>query len=622
MTGRTSNIVLIGMITGAVLGVVGGYYFGDTLIHIKFLGTIFLNALKMVVIPLVIASMIVGVTSLGDIRKLGRTTGKTLLYYLATTGFSVLVGLVLVNLISPGQGVPPIGAGIPEFVPESTENTIVDVFVRLVPDNIIGAAASGKILPLIVFSLLFGGVLTTIGNKGKPIIALFEGINAAIMKIVMLIIYFAPIGVFALIAGIVAKHRDSVDELLSALGLYSLTVIVGLLIHAVITLPLILRILGRKNPFQYFANMGQALATAFTTASSSATLPVTMECVGEKNRVDRKASSFVLPLGATINMDGTALYEAVAALFIAQIYGIDLSIGAQVIIFFTAVLASIGAAAIPEAGLVMMTLVLSAVGLPLEGIGIILAIDWFLDRCRTTVNVWGDSIGAAVIGETSEMKNYVKYTPERTPPSKIQTRDSAKARSDWGSRERSQRDQNGRKKARKSGERKERHERSARQDRGPRHERSSRKDRASRHEGSPHTEKQHKPRRETKQMPKVTSDKEAEKVGNRHASRNDAQASGEKLSKEKPQAEEKGKERFFDVEFSKMDFFDTEPAKEDSPEKTDVTQPESERSEAADDSEKKSHGGTSARVSRAGENDKEEESGDFWGRGRKKRTSR
>lgn len=179
---------------------------------------------------------------------------------------------------------------------------------------------------------------------------------------------------------------------------------IGLLIHAGITLPTILRTFGNKNPLTYFFNMGQSLTTAFTTASSAASLPVTMECVAEKNKVDHRAASFVLPLGATINMDGTALYEAVAALFIAQIYGVDLSIGSQVVIFFTATLASIGAAAIPEAGLVMMALVLTAVGLPLEGIGIILAIDWFLDRCRTTVNVWGDSIGAAVIGETRELR--------------------------------------------------------------------------------------------------------------------------------------------------------------------------------------------------------------------------
>lgn len=402
MTSKTGNIILLGMIIGAVLGVLGGLYLGDFFLSIQFIGTLFLNALKMVVVPLIVASMIVGVTTLGNVSKLGRTTGKTLLYYFVTTGFSVLIGIILVNIIRPGSGVENFGAYIPDIVAQSKEKSFIDVIIGLIPPNIIKAGAEGQVLPLIVFSLLFGGVLTTIGEKGKPVIAFFEGLNAAVMKLVTLIIYFAPIGVMSLIGGIVAENRESIDQLVSSLALYSLTVVLGLLIHAVIILPLILKIFGKKKPFEYFLNMGQALATAFTTASSSATLPITMECVEEKNQINKQAAAFVLPLGATINMDGTALYEAVAALFIAQIYGIDLTVGSQVIIFLTATLASIGAAGIPHAGTVTMVFVLSAVGLPLEGIGLIWAIDWFLDRCRTTVNVWGDSVGAAVIDQTKE----------------------------------------------------------------------------------------------------------------------------------------------------------------------------------------------------------------------------
>jgi solute carrier family 1 (high affinity glutamate transporter) protein 1 len=404
MKNGLAKYLFLGMIAGAVFGVILGYFLGNIALQIKFLGVIFLNALKMVVVPLIVASIIVGVTSLGDLRKLGRTAAKTILYYLATTGFAVLIGLILVNIIRPGVGVPPIGAAIPDFVPEAGQKSIIDVIVNLVPDNIFAAAANGQILPLIIFSILFGGVLTALGRKAKTVVSLFEGINLAIMKIVMIIIYFAPIGIFALVSGIVAENRASVHQLFAALGLYSVTVIAGLIIHGVVVLPLILWIIGKRNPFRYFVNMLQALATAFSTASSSATLPFTMESVEDKNKVDPRAAAFVLPLGATVNMDGTALYEAVAALFIAQIYGIDLTLGAQVVVFFTATLASIGAAAIPEAGLVMMSLVLTAVGLPLEGIGVILAIDWFLDRCRTTVNVWGDSVGAAVIGESAEIK--------------------------------------------------------------------------------------------------------------------------------------------------------------------------------------------------------------------------
>ncbi len=405
MDRRTGNIVLFGMIAGAALGAICGYFFGAFMLDIKFLGTIFLNGLKMVVVPLVVASMIVGVASLGDVRRLGRTSAKTLAFYLVTTGLSVFVGLILVNLIRPGSGIENFGAYIPDIVHASRGKTLIDVVTGLVPSNIFAAAGEGQILPLIVFSLLFGGVLTVIGEKGKPVLALFEGINEAMMKIVIIIIYFGPIGVFALIGGIVAENHDSLQQLASGMGWYFLTVIAGLLIHGLITLPIILKLLGHKKPFWYFTNMGQALATAFTTASSTATLPVTMECVEDKSGVDSRAASFVLPLGATINMDGTALYEAVAAMFIAQIYGVDLSLGQQIIVFLTATLASIGAAGIPHAGTVMMVIVLDAVGLPLEGIGLIWAIDWFLDRCRTTVNVWGDSIGAAVIGETAEFRS-------------------------------------------------------------------------------------------------------------------------------------------------------------------------------------------------------------------------
>ncbi len=416
MKSKIGNIILIAMIAGAVLGALGGYFAGDVFLRIQFLGTIFLNALKMVVIPLIVASMIVGVASLGDVRRLGKTTGKTLLYYLATTGISVIIGLILVNVLRPGVGVSAFGSHIPDLVQANRGKTLIDVIVSLIPDNIFGAAAEGRVLPLIVISLVFGAVLTTIGVKGRSVLNFFDGLNRAIMKLVTLILYFAPIGVMALIGGIVAENRGSIEQLVSGLGMYTLTVLIGLAIHSVIILPLILKMFTGKSPLTYFVNMGQALATAFTTASSSATLPVTIDSVEEKNKVNPKAASFVLPLGATINMDGTALYEAVAAMFIAQIYGVHLSIGGQIIIFLTATLASIGAAGIPHAGTVTMVFVLSAVGLPLEGIGLIWAIDWFLDRCRTTVNVWGDSIGAAVIGETAEMQEESSTRSRKTTP--------------------------------------------------------------------------------------------------------------------------------------------------------------------------------------------------------------
>jgi Na+/H+-dicarboxylate symporter len=392
------------MLVGTVVGVLGGLYCGDVMLQIGFLGTLFLNALKMVVIPLVVASMIVGVTSLGDVRTLGRTGVKTLAYYLATTAASVMLGLVLVNILQPGVGVAIWQTELPEIVAKGQGKTVADIVMSLVPSNVVAAAAEGQILPLIVFSLLFGGVLSVVGEKGKPVIAVFEGINAAMMKIVHLIIWFAPIGVLALIGGIVARERGSLDQLMSGLGMYSLTVIIGLAVHGAVTLPLLLWLLGKKRPLAYFVGVGEALATAFTTSSSSATLPITIDNTTENNGIDSRAASFVLPLGATINMDGTALYEAVAAMFIAQISGIDLTLGQQAIVFLTATLVSIGAAGIPHAGTVMMVMVLSAVNLPIEGIGLIFAVDWFLDRCRTTVNVWGDTVGAAVIAQTKEFR--------------------------------------------------------------------------------------------------------------------------------------------------------------------------------------------------------------------------
>ncbi|MCH8312799.1 MAG: dicarboxylate/amino acid:cation symporter, partial [Nitrospinae bacterium] len=282
-----------------------------------------------------------------------------------------------------------------------------------VSDNLVRSMANLEILPIIIFSLVFGGVLTTLGDKGKPVIAFFDGVNAAIMKVVHLVMYVAPLGVFALIAskmGAAGGGELFVAEIMK-LGKYALTVVLALMIHAAVVLPLILYFVTGRNPLRYLINASQAVVTAFSTASSSATLPVTIECAELRNKVSRKASLFVLPLGATVNMDGTALYEAVAALFIAQLFGIELGFGQQVIIFLTATLAAIGAAGIPQAGLVTMVMVLTAVGLPLEGIGMLLSIDWLLDRFRTATNVWGDSVGAAVV-DTLEAK-YVEGGNEK-----------------------------------------------------------------------------------------------------------------------------------------------------------------------------------------------------------------
>jgi Na+/H+-dicarboxylate symporter len=397
------DIILYLILVAIVAGGLTGWIFGPAMTKVAWLGTLFLNALKMIIVPLIASSMIVGISGLGDIRKVGKTGTMTLVYYMTTTGAAVLLGIILVNVIRPGVGVGGMGAFVPEAVAGKEAIGATDLLLSLVSPNIMRSMSEMDVLPIIVFSLIFGGILTTLGPKGRVVIGFFDGVNEAILKMVRLIMYMAPLGIFGLIASRLGEAGGG--ELfwaeIAKMGRYALTVILGLLIHSFAVLPILLMILGRRNPFRYAINMAKALLTAFSTASSSATLPVTLNCVQERNKVSRRSALFVLPVGATINMDGTALYEAVAAIFIAQAIGYPLTMTHQVLIFLTATLAAIGAAGIPEAGLVTMVIVLRAVGLPLEGIGLILAIDWFLDRCRTTVNVWGDGVGAAIIDKMS-----------------------------------------------------------------------------------------------------------------------------------------------------------------------------------------------------------------------------
>ena len=386
------------MLIGISMGGLCGWIFGKEMLVVEWMGEMFLDTLKMLVIPLIISSMIVGITGLGDIRKVGKAGTITLIYFLSTSGIAVLVGIIVVNIMQPGLGVE-LTTDIPEKVAGKESIGITDILTSFVTPNLFESMAKMEILPIIMFSLVFGGVLTTLGEKGKLVISVFDGINIAIMKIVHLVMYFAPLGVFALVSsklGAAGGGDLFLAELLK-IGKFAITVILGLMIHALITLPAILFFVAKQNPFIYFKNMSNALTTALSTASSAATLPVTIECVEEENKISRRTTLFVIPLGATVNMNGTALYESIAAIFIAQMVGIHLELSDQILIFLTATLAAIGAAGIPEAGLVTMVIVLQAVGLPLEGIGMLLSIDWFLDRIRTSVNVWGDSIGAAVV---------------------------------------------------------------------------------------------------------------------------------------------------------------------------------------------------------------------------------
>lgn len=402
------------IIIGLFFGTLVGGFFPEMGKKFGILGEVFMNLLKMIVIPLVITSLISGITALGDIRKVGVIGRRSILFYMSTTAISVLIGLVLVNIIKPGKAISidsKISLSTQNHVEEKMDKSLSDAIKEvilgdtasgkegLIPKNIFNAMVNMDILPIIFFSLLVGFALSTLGGKAQGFINSINVLNDAIMKIIHWIILAAPIGIFGLISDRIGRSGGFVGfypELTSVANFF-MTVFLGLLIHSIVVLPLFLKFFGKKNPIKYFKGMRLAILNAFSTASSSATIPLTMSCVEQNNQISKRTSSFVIPLGATINMDGTALYESVAALFIAQLYGIDLSLIQQCIVFLTATLAAIGAAGIPEAGLVTMVIVLRAVNLPTEGIALLLTIDWLLDRFRTATNVWGDSIGAGVV---------------------------------------------------------------------------------------------------------------------------------------------------------------------------------------------------------------------------------
>ena len=396
MKSNHAIILLLFIVLGVLTGGIMGWYFGSSMVAVGWLGELFLNALKMMIVPLVVSSIINGVVSMKQSANLGKVGGYTLLYYMTTTAVAVLIGLAVVNVIQPGVGLEFKSESIPEKVMGKESTGVSDIVLSLVTPNLIGAAADGDLLPVIIFSILFAVALNLVGEKGVPVQRFFEGVNEAIMKIVIWIMYFAPIGIFGLIAARLGKAGggEAFIREISAVGWHVVTVLTGLSIHFVFLTLFLYFVTG--HGFRYYMGMFRALFTAFGTASSSSTLPITMECAKEAG-IGEESVRFVLPLGATVNMDGTALYEAAAVMFIAQAYGIEMGIAQQTIIFITATLAAIGAAGIPEAGLVTMVIVLQAVGLPLEGIGLLLAVDWLLDRFRTSLNVWGDSVGAAVI---------------------------------------------------------------------------------------------------------------------------------------------------------------------------------------------------------------------------------
>lgn len=441
---------LLGVILGIALGI--GLRSVKTwtkreVMYISFPGDIFLNMLKCLILPLIMSSLVAAVGSL-DSRLAGKIGLRALAYYLATTILAIILGIILVVTVKPGesQNVNKMPDSSQQQKPTLPEDTLMDLVRNMFPENMVEAAIfqrslelvppkqppllqnatnstgnvttgsaddmrlwdytiqikhNTNILGVVVFSIVLGVTLTLMKRRGKPLLDVFVAMSDAMMLITKAVIWFTPVGVLFLVAGKILAMKDF-GEALGQIGMYTATVLGGVLGHGFIVLPLIYFLLVRKNPYTFIFNMGQALATAFGTSSSSATLPVTITCLEEKNHIDPRVSRFCLPIGATMNMDGTALYEAVAAIFIAQIRGVNLNAGKIVAISITATAASIGAAGIPQAGLVTMVMVLNVIGLPAEDVAFILIVDWILDRFRTLVNVLGDSFGSAIVAHFSK----------------------------------------------------------------------------------------------------------------------------------------------------------------------------------------------------------------------------
>ena len=412
--------ILIALVLAVFAGLLSGVdssLFGVSFYSVyDFFGSLFLNALKMLIVPLIVSSIIVGIMGIGSGDSLGRLGGKTLAYYATTSFLAIMTGLILVNLTMPGIsdgqpikeiiGLADVPQGITDKVEGKGAGDIVAVFLRMVPPNIVSAAAQGQMLGLIFFSLLFGFFITKLApTKAELMQNFWQAVLDVMMHMTNWVMKFAPYGVFALVAKVVAV---SGVDIFIPLAVFFFTVIAALLFHFIGTMSLILHFVAKVNPLRHYRAMSSALLTAFSTSSSSATLPLTMECVEHKAGVSNRVTSFTLPLGATVNMDGTALYECVAAMFIAQAYGLDLTITTQFTIVLVALVTSIGVAGIPSASLVAISIILGTIGLPLEGVGLILAVDRVLDMCRTAVNVFSDSVAAIVIAKLEGEQGILK----------------------------------------------------------------------------------------------------------------------------------------------------------------------------------------------------------------------
>jgi Na+/H+-dicarboxylate symporter len=393
----TENLTLLSIIIGILFGV----FLPEIAINFELLGSLFLSLLKMLIVPLIFASIFMAILNIGNVEQLKNIGSKAFIYYFSTTALAVIMGIIIVNLINPGYE-HEITTATLNTAPQVKEFSVADFILSFVPTNIVNSLANGSIIQIIFFTILLAvATLYLNDEKQTPLRNFFDSLNEAMMKLAHWVIALTPVGVFGLVSYVVA---DKGLESLINLGEYVFAVLLALFIHAIITLSVILYFVTKTSPFAYFMQVREAVLLALSSASSSATLPVSIDVAKNRGGVSKKSAGFILPLGATVNMDGTALYESIAVIFIANLAGVDLSFGQQIIIFVTATLAAIGAAGIPGAGLVMMVVVLDAVGLPTEYIAVIMVVDRILDSFRTATNVWGDLIGAKVLDKVVQQK--------------------------------------------------------------------------------------------------------------------------------------------------------------------------------------------------------------------------
>lgn len=396
--GNLFTQILIAFIVAIILGIA----FGESISVLQPLGDLFLRLIKLIIAPLVLSTLIVGIASIGDVRSLGRIGSKTILYYMVTTAIAIIIGLGIAFIISPGQGLT-IDVSIAENTEVQESEGVIQTFLNIVPENPFTALAKGDILQIIFFAILVGLGITVIGKKAEPVHRFFDALAEIMFWITGIVMRFAPIGILGLVAPIIGEYGTSV--LLPLLKII-ITVGIACILHAAFIYSFSVKVFAKMNPLSFFKGIAPAALVAFSTASSAGTLPVTIKNTQENLGVSNRISSFILPLGATINMDGTAIYQGAAVIFIAQFYGLDLTLMQLTTVVLTTVLASIGTAGVPGAGMIMLAMVLSSIGLPLEGIALIAGVDRILDMFRTTINIIGDASAAVVVAGTEGEIDY------------------------------------------------------------------------------------------------------------------------------------------------------------------------------------------------------------------------